>query len=289
MLRASIPTTISIKQDIDPDAGIVMADPTQIHQIVMNLCTNAFHAMERTGGTLTISLHKKTFTKEDLNIASNMQPGKFVQLSIRDTGEGIAPEIKNKIFDPFFTTKEVGKGTGIGLSMVHGIVKSYGGSITCDSLLEEGTVFDIFLPTVEDPSLQENEYDLPIQTGKEHILLIDDEEMLVELGQTMLERLGYQVTARTNSLDALSTFQNQPNVFDMVITDQTMPVMTGIELARRIMQIQPEIPIILCTGYSTNATEDKVKSMGIKGFAMKPLALEALAELIRKILDENNR
>jgi CheY-like chemotaxis protein len=215
-----------------------------------------------------------------------MQPGKFVQLSIRDTGEGIAPEIKSKIFDPFFTTKEVGKGTGIGLSMVHGIVKSYGGSITCDSLLEEGTVFDISLPTVEDPSLQDNEYDLPIQTGKEHILLIDDEEMLVELGQTMLERLGYQVTARTNSLDALSTFQNQPNVFDMVITDQTMPVMTGIELARRIMQIQPEISIILCTGYSNNAIKEKAKSMGIKAFAMKPLALESLAELIRNIFDE---
>jgi DNA-binding NtrC family response regulator len=173
--------------------------------------------------------------------------------------------------------------------MVHGIVKSYGGDITCDSLLNEGTVFNITLPTVEDPSLQENVYDVPAQAGNEHILLIDDEEMLIELGQTMLELLGYQVTARRSSLDALSTFQDQPNAFDLVITDQTMPFMNGIDLAQRIMQIRPEIPIILCTGYSKIVTEEKAKSMGIKGFAMKPLTLKALAELVRTILDENNK
>jgi len=289
LLRSSLPSTITIKQDIDPDAGVILADPGQIHQIVMNLCTNAFHAMEVKGGTLTISLHTKTLGQEDLSTAPHMQPGTFVQLSIRDTGEGIMPEIREKIFDPFFTTKEVGKGTGLGLAMVYGIVKGCGGSIACDSRLGAGTEFLITLPTLEGTALHENESSESVPQGKEHILLIDDEEILIELGKTMLERLGYHVTARRNSLDALITFQNQPDAFDMIITDQTMPVMTGVDLARRILQIRPEMPIILCTGYSSLITEDKAKAAGIKGFAMKPLAKKNIGELIRKILNGKKR
>jgi PAS domain S-box-containing protein len=288
MLRASLPTTITIKQDIDPDVGIILTDPSQIHQIVVNLCTNAFHAMEMKGGTLTISLHKKVLSQEDPIADMPMPPGDYVQLSIKDTGTGISPEILDKIFDPYFTTKEIGKGTGLGLSIVHGIVQSYGGSIVCDSQLGEGTVFNIMLPIVEEHALQVSKSAEQVPVGKEHILLIDDEQMLLDIGKTMLERLGYRVTARNNCIEALATFQKQQNAFDMIITDQTMPGMNGIDLARRILQIRPDLPIILCTGYSSLITEEKAKAMGIKGFAMKPLAKKDIAELIRSILDGKN-
>jgi nitrogen-specific signal transduction histidine kinase/ActR/RegA family two-component response regulator len=288
LLRSSLPTTITINQDIDPDAGIVLADPTQIHQIVMNLCTNAFHAMEAKGGTLTISLQNKSLSQDDLAIEQDLQPGIFVQLSITDTGEGILPEIREKIFDPFFTTKEVGKGTGLGLSMVYSIVKGSGGSIICDSRVGEGTEFRIILPALEGHTVQENQSEERIPHGKEHILLVDDEEILVELSQTMLERLGYHMTTRMSSLDALTTFHNQPDAFDLVITDQTMPGMTGVDLARRILQLRPGMPIILCTGYSSLISEDTAKAAGIKGFAFKPLAKKDIGELIRKILDGKN-
>ncbi|MBU1564588.1 MAG: response regulator [Proteobacteria bacterium] len=285
LLRSSIPTTITIEQDIDQDAGVVLADPSQIHQIIMNLCTNAFHAMEIEGGTLTISLHKITLSHDDLCNEANLPSGSFLQLSIKDTGVGIAPEIREKIFDPYFTTKEVGKGTGMGLSMVHGIVQSYGGSISCDSKLGEGTIFTITLPTIEEHALEKNDPTEPAPHGKERILLVDDEEILLEMGKLMLERLGYHVTPRWSGTEALASFQNQPDLFDIVITDQTMPCMTGVDLSRRILQLRPDMPIILCTGYSSLISEEQARSLGIKGFAMKPLAKQNVAKLIRKILD----
>ncbi len=289
LLRSSLPTTIAIKQDIDAEAGMVLADPTQIHQIVMNLATNAFHAMEAKGGILTISLQKKILSQEDLATEPDLQPGAFVQMLIKDTGEGIPPEIRERIFDPFFTTKEVGKGTGLGLSMVYSIVKGCYGVIACDSRVGEGTEFRILLPALEGHALEENESTALIPHGKEHILFIDDEEMLAELGKTILERLGYHVTTRRNSLDALMTFQNQPDAFDLIITDQTMPNMTGVDLARRILQIRPQMPIILCTGYSSLISEDKAKAAGIRGFAYKPFAKKEIGELIRKVLDGRTR
>ena len=286
MLRSSLPTTISIDQNIDPESGHVMADPTQLHQILVNLCTNAFHAMEETGGTITISLQKKSFSIVDLPGGPDVQPGEFVQLSVADTGSGIAPDIMEKIFDPYFTTKEVGKGTGMGLAIIHGIVKTYGGFITCHTTVGLGTVFHVCLPITEDTATPEAEPVDLIQHGNEHILYIDDEEILAEMGKTMLERLGYRVTMRTTSLEALMVFQNQSDAFDLVITDQTMPGMTGIDLARRMLQIKPDLPIILCTGYSSQVSEAKAKSYGIKGFVMKPLAKRDIADLIRKVLDE---
>jgi PAS domain S-box-containing protein len=285
MLRASLPTTITIEQDIEPDAGVILADPTQIHQILMNLGTNAFHAMELTGGVLSISLHKTTLSETDLGLEKHMQPGNFIQLSVRDNGMGIAPEIREKIFDPYFTTKGVGKGTGMGLAMVHGIVQSYGGSIACDSQVGEGTVFHITLPVAETDSVEEDESEELIPVGREHILLIDDEEMLAEMSKTMLERLGYRVTTETNSIEALVTFRKQPHLFDLIITDQTMPGMTGMDLARLMLQLRPDLPIILCTGYSTLISEEKVKSYGIKGFALKPVTKEGLGRLVRQVLE----
>jgi PAS domain S-box-containing protein len=285
MLRPSLPTTIEINQNITSATGLILADPTQIHQILMNLCTNAFHAMEDTGGKLDISLQEVTLSPEDLVHEPDVTNGAFIQLSIADSGTGIAPAVKDKIFDPYFTTKETGKGTGMGLSMVHGIVKNYGGFISLYSELGEGTVFHVFLPVIEKEAFAEDEADGLIPTGRERILFVDDEEILTKMGKTMLERLGYHVTVRNSSLDALETFQNQPDTFDIVITDQTMPGMTGGDLSRRMLQIRHDIPIILCTGYSTIISEEKAKSMGIKEFALKPLAKNDIAKLIRKILD----
>ncbi len=286
LLRSSLPTTIVIQQDIDPDLNMVVADPTHIHQILMNLCTNAYHAMEETSGILSISLKNKVLSQVELNGHPEIQPGSFVHLSISDSGPGIAPEIRERIFEPYFTTKEVGKGTGMGLAIVHGLVKSYGGFIVCRSAIGEGTVFDINLPAMIEPSVPETKPVTINPVGNERILFIDDEKILTEMAGSMLERLGYTVTAHTSSLEALATFIDQPDAFDLVITDQTMPGMTGLDLSRRMLQIRPDLPIILCTGYSSQVSEEKARSAGIRGFALKPLAKTDIAALIRKVLDE---
>jgi PAS domain S-box-containing protein len=286
MLRPTLPTTIEVTQDFDPETGFIFADPTQIHQILMNLCTNAFHAMEKTGGKLDISLKEIDLSDGDLlSHEQDVIAGTFIQLSVGDSGAGMTQEVKDKIFDPYFTTKGVGKGTGMGLSIVHGIIKSYGGFITLSSEPGKGTVFHVFLPVVNKEALPAKEAIKQIPVGKEKILFIDDEDVLADMGKNMLERLGYRVTVRKSSLEALETFQNQPNQFDVVITDQTMPGMTGIDLARRMLQIRPDIPIILCTGYSSIISEQKAKSLGIREFALKPVGKSDIAMLIRKVLD----
>jgi CheY-like chemotaxis protein len=222
---------------------------------------------------------------DDLLNTLHIQPGHFLQLSIGDTGSGIPPEIRGRMFDPFFTTKEVGKGTGMGLAIIDGIVKDSGGFVVCDSQPGEGTIFHVYLPVISNTDPPENRPEDPLQYGNERILLIDDEEMLATMGKSMLASLGYRVTAETNSRKALSTFEDLPEAFDLIITDQTMPGMTGSDLARRMLQIRPDLPIILCTGYSNIISEEEAKAMGIKGFAMKPLAKKDIGALIRKILD----
>jgi len=288
LLRPVLPSTIAIRQRIETNCTPILADPTQVHQILMNLCTNAFHAMEQTGGTLEITLKDCELSAEELRQQPNVAPGRFAVLSIGDTGQGIAPEIRDKIFDPYFTTKEVGKGTGMGLAIIHGIISSYGGFVTCESEPGTGTVFRVFFPAIAQKISPVDTHvaaDLP---GTERILLVDDEEILASLGRTMLERLGYAVTVRTSSQEALSTFANQPDRFDAVITDQTMPGMTGVELARRMLHIRPDLPIILCTGYSTLINEEQIKAEGIRGFAMKPLTKKELSTLLRQVLDDKN-
>lgn len=287
MLRPSLPTTIEIHLNITPTTSFILADPTQIHQILMNLCTNAFHAMEETGGKIDISLKEVTFSSEDLVHEPNVEEGTFIQLSICDTGPGIAASIKDKIFDPYFSTKETGKGTGMGLSIVHGIVKRYGGFISFDSEIDVGTAFHVFLPVVEEEVLPEIDALEQIPVGRERILFIDDEEILIEMGKDMLESLGYNVTVRKSGIEALETFQNHPEQFDLVITDQTMPGMTGVDISREMLQIRPDIPIILCTGYSTIISETKAKAIGIREFVLKPVSKTNIAVLIRKVLDNN--
>jgi len=238
----------------------------------MTLCTNAFHAMEQTGGTLEIILEDRDFSQENLQYQPGVTPGKFVLISVSDTGLGIEPEIVDKIFYPYFTTKEIGQGTGLGLAVMHGIVASYGGFITCESGIGKGTVFRVFFPALDEDIVSEAKPIDAAPPGTERILFIDDEEMLVDSGKRMLERLGYDVTIQTSSLEALAIFQNHPERFDAVITDQTMPDITGMDLARQILLIRPDIPIILCTGYSTLINEEQSKVQGVKGFAVKPLS-----------------
>jgi PAS domain S-box-containing protein len=284
LLRSSLPTTIDIHQDIPKDAGTVLADPTQIHQVLMNLCTNAEHAMRDTGGTLEVRLETVESDDACATLHADLQPGPYVRLTIRDTGQGMAPEVLERIFDPFFTTKEVGEGTGLGLSAVHGIVTSHHGAITVESTVGKGTTFALYFPrsdhTTETPIRAEAS--MPHGTGC--ILFVDDEVMLVNVGQATLERLGYEVVARTSSIEALEAFRAMPQRFDVVVTDQTMPNMTGEHLTRELRRIRPDIPIILCTGFSHTINAEKAQALGIDAFCKKPLVPRDLAVTIQQVL-----
>jgi len=285
LIRSTIPTPIEIKQDIQNNCGIIKADPTQIHQIIMNLATNAYHAMEDTGGELKVNLKQIELGEQDV-ISPDMEPGPYACLTIVDTGIGIDKKLTEKIFDPFFTTKELGKGTGMGLSVVHGIVHNAGGSIHVYSQPGKGTEFHVYLPVVKSSSEQhEIQTKEPIQHGTERILLVDDETPIVTMEKQLLERLGYSVTSRTSSLEALEAFRANPDKFDVVITDMAMPNMSGDKLAAELIKIRPDIPILLCTGFSEKISEEKAASTGIKGFLMKPIRVNDISKKIRELLD----
>jgi PAS domain S-box-containing protein len=285
LIRSSIPTTISITADIDPQTGTVFADPTQVHQILMNLCTNASHAMEDTGGILSVALQTVFIQPDDPKRHLHLAPGEYAELTVSDTGSGIHPDIIDKIFDPYFTTKEQGKGTGLGLAIIHGVIADYGGAITVESQLGEGSTFHVFFPVTEQEALPKINEEEDIPKGRERILFIDDEELLVNMGRDILERLGYHVTVKQSSSEAMETFKDKPDKFDLVITDQTMPEMTGLELAENILQVRPDMPIILCTGYSALVDEQVAKAQGIKRFLLKPIRRRTIAQAIRQILD----
>lgn len=280
LLRSTLPATIVIRQQIAPRTALICADATQMHQVLLNLCTNSFHAMEQTGGVLDISLDNCTTSPP------GAPAGAFVRLSVSDTGPGIPLELQDKIFQPYFTTKEAGKGTGLGLSIVHGIVKNHDGFITCKSSPGNGTAFHLYFPAWIGTCLPSSQPETTPATGREHILLVDDEQILVETGTALLQRLGYRVTGRTGSLEALEIFRTHPHRFDAVITDQTMPEMTGLDLARHLLQIRPDLPIILCTGYSGLISEEQVLAQGVRAFILKPLTKKDVAATLRSVLDE---
>ncbi|MDY6837395.1 MAG: PAS domain S-box protein [Thermodesulfobacteriota bacterium] len=285
LLRASLPTTIEIRQDIQSESA-VMGDPTQMHQVLMNLCTNAGHAMQRGGGVLTVSLSD---VELDANFAAehhDVSPGPYLRLSVSDTGHGMNASTMERIFEPYFTTKEKEAGTGLGLAVVHGIVQSQGGTITVESEPGQGTTFQVYLPVIPRADDQGIESPADLPTGREHILFIEDEEALSKLGKQLLERLGYSVVASTSGSEALEAFSAGPDRFDLVITDMTMPGMTGEKLALEMMKIRPDIPVILCTGFSPAMTEKKAKALGIRAFLMKPLHKEDIARTVRQVLDE---
>jgi signal transduction histidine kinase len=288
LLRASIPASIEIINKIDDDCHPVMGDATQIHQVIMNLCTNAYQAMQDKGGTLEVNLSEVYVGYEETAKKIGMQPGKHLQLLVRDEGCGMDAVVLGRIFEPYYTTKEQGKGTGLGLSVIHGIVKNHRGDISVTSSPGKGTTFKVYLPITEDAEIAtELEPSNGTVKGNERILLIDDEEQIVSMEQQMLENLGYEVTARTDSTEALKEFSQQPQNFDLVITDMTMPQMTGDELAQKLLNIKPDIPVILCTGFNEDITEEKALSMGIQKFVMKPVIKNDLATTIRTVLDHN--
>ena len=284
LLRASLPTTVKISVDIQSDSA-VLAEPTQIHQVIMNLCTNAAHAMRSKGGQLKVDLSNVELGGHFIEQHPYLTPGEYTRLRVIDTGHGMEKAIVDRIFDPFFTTKERGEGTGMGLAVVLGIVKSHGGTITVESETGRGSIFNIFLPVIMQQVDHEVRAKTPIATGTERILFIDDEKSLVDLGRQILERLGYNVTIRTSSVEALELFIEQPDKFDLVITDMTMPNMTGDELAEKLMSIREDIPVILCTGYSERISQERAHDLGIKEFILKPIVMRELAVKVRNALD----
>jgi PAS domain S-box-containing protein len=286
-LRSTITTNIDIRQNIQNTTDTVHADSTQIHQLIINLCTNASQAMDETGGILDIGIQNVVL---DENSASVLDPelitGNYVKVTVSDTGHGIAPEIIQRIFDPYFTTREVGKGSGLGLSVVHGIVKSHKGAISVDSRPGKGTSFSVFFPVTNENVAIESKTVEELPAGNERILFVDDEISIVNTAKQILERLGYWVETKMSPVEALAIFRSNPDEFDLVITDMAMPQMTGDRLVKEILNIRPEMPVILCTGFSEKISEEKAKALGIKAFALKPLVKTDFAVIVRKVMDE---
>ncbi|MFQ6113749.1 MAG: ATP-binding protein, partial [bacterium] len=288
LLEATLPPTIEIRQNIDEECGSVVADPTRIHQMIMNLCTNAYQAMGENGGLLEVSLGVFKVNARTIKSSPELQKGSYVELTISDTGCGMDKATMERIFDPFFTTKEVGQGTGLGLATVHGIVTSLGGAIRVYSEAGKGSTFRVFLPR-SDRSVSEeptSQAESPEFKGKEHILVVDDEKQVTAMVRDMLEALGYDITAQTSGVEALEQFRAQPDKFDLVITDQTMPEMTGIELAEQVVHLRPDIPVILVTGFSKMVTEEKIKNRGIREYLKKPIDLNDLESVVRRVLED---
>ncbi|MDD5722994.1 MAG: ATP-binding protein [Syntrophales bacterium] len=286
LMKASLPSTIEIKTHIEREVGTVKMDSTQIHQVVMNLCTNAAHAMGENGGTLEISLVPLEIDPLFANQHTGMHPGSYVRFTVSDTGCGMTADVMERIFDPYFTTKEKSEGTGLGLSVVHGIVARHDGAITVESEPGRGTAFHIYLPRFNH-KVEKMEAKRVLPTGCEHILFVDDEPSLVDIGKQLLEHLGYRVTTMTSGTGALELFRSHPDRFDIVITDMTMPVITGDKLTSELLLIRPEIPIILCTGFSQRITQDRADQLGIKSLVMKPFTAHTLAVAVRQALDRN--
>lgn len=281
LIKAIMPSNIIIEQDFPEKQIHVLANATEIHEIIMNLCTNAYHAMEKKGGILKVCLYEKKPEQK-----FQLPPGKYCCLGIGDTGSGISPDIMDKIFEPYFTTKEQGKGTGLGLSVLHGIVKSYSGAVDVQSEPDKGTRINIYLPMTSKSQALEEVKSASIQLGSENILFVDDEASIVKLGVRLLERLGYKVVGKTSSIEAVELFKSNPDQFDLVITDMTMPILVGTELAKQILKIRQDIPILICTGFSEQVDEKTANAMGVKGYINKPILAQELSRKVRELLDQ---
>ncbi|MEQ8188053.1 MAG: response regulator [Candidatus Eremiobacterota bacterium] len=284
-IRATLPSTIQIKESIK-SKKYIKGDPGQIYQVILNLCTNAGHAMKNMGGTLEISLSDTELLSEDIHPYSELKPGKYIELSVKDTGHGMGKAVLDRIFEPFFTTKERGEGTGMGLSVVHGIVKNHGGFITVYSEPEKGTVFNIFFPSVDDTETVKEETFDTVLSGKGHILIVDDEKDIAALTEQMLAKLGYTVTAKTSAQEALDTFKSSPHNFDLIITDYTMPELTGLSLSSEILKIRPDMPVIICTGLFDSPTTERCAETGIKEILEKPVGIKKLSETVQKCIKD---
>ena len=288
LIRSTIPTTIEMQFDTVVPNSNIMGDPTQIHQVLMNLCTNAAHAIEDDGGVLRVALENVEVGPEwEIMNDADFPSGSYLRISVSDNGEGIPPENLNRVFDPFFTSKEQGKGTGMGLAVVHGIVQAHNGKILVESYENQGTTFEVYFPLLENTGDTQK---LPggehLPKGREHILLVDDRPQVVGLQKQLLERLGYSVTAKNSSKEVVEAIRSHHQKYHAVITDMTMPEMTGDVLAAKIKEIHPGLPVILCTGYSEKISNSKAKKLGIDAFLMKPVANANLAKTLRRVLDQ---
>jgi PAS domain S-box-containing protein len=289
LLRATIPKSIEIRSAKAADLGTIEADPTQIHQIVINLCTNAAHAMEQDGGVLDVRLSNVRLDQAAALLHHSLPPGDYVQLRVSDTGCGIDPKIKDRIFDPYFTTKESGKGSGIGLSVVHGIVRDHSGAIDIESKVGAGTTVKVFFPAIEARPAKEPAASRHLMVGNESILLVDDERSLTMMVKTALQRLGYRVETATDPQEALALIRNRPDRIDLLITDMTMPKMTGAQLIAQALRLRPELATILCTGYSEKINPQRAEALGIDAYLEKPFRQNDLAEAVRKALGAKKR
>ncbi|MFO7886118.1 MAG: ATP-binding protein [Desulfobacteraceae bacterium] len=288
LLRSTLPSYIEIHQDIKTDCGLIKADPTQIYQVIMNIITNAFHAVETKGGNISVSLRETPLELSDVS-GKDIPPGRYVILSVSDTGNGILPQHMDKIFDPYFTTKKQGKGTGLGLSVVYGIVKEHQGDITVYSEIGKGTTFNVYLPVIQEKSSSDPKNKIQtLPTGHERILLVDDEDVIAKLEAHMLERLGYRVTRHVNSMEALVAFTLSPDSFDLILSDMNMPTMTGLQLAGEVNSTRPDMPVIICTGFSDKIEDKSAEMPGVKAILKKPMVMSELAETVRTVLDGNN-
>ncbi len=286
LLRASLPSTIKMTLAITTTDDYVLADPAQPQQVLLNLATNAADAMQERGGELTIELSSAMFGEHSRLPDPDMERGAYVRLAVKDTGCGMTEDVRERVFDPFFTTKERGKGTGMGLAVVYGIVKNHGGAVTVQSRVGHGSTFAVLLPQIGKPEKSEDKLPTaPLSRGTERILFVDDEGPLVETGKGMLESLGYRVTIARDGTEAWNLFSKDPSQFDLVITDQTMPDMTGVVLSQKILKVRKDLPIILNTGYSEAVSAETAKELGISAFTMKPLERKELTEAVRRVLD----
>ncbi len=287
LLRATLPSTIEMTCHIEPGSYSILANATEVHQVLMNLCTNASHAMRSGGGVLGIRLGTRELEPSELSFCPELTPGSYFELVVSDTGYGMSPETQARIFEPFFTTKSPGEGTGLGLAVAYGILRGHGGAIKVQSALGEGSKFSVFLPRAAGrPEKKETETKSEMPQGGERILWVDDEQSLVAVAQRIFERQAYRVTAFTDSREALKAFFARPDDFDLVVTDQTMPGLTGLELAKACLEARPALPIILCTGYSDVVTPADALKAGIKEFLMKPIRVHEIAKIVRRVLDE---
>ena len=286
LLKISLPSNIETEIEINNSCGEIMCDPTQIHQIIMNLCTNAYHAMKEKGGTLKVSLDCGNTIDMTTDEIEDTEHKKSLTIEVSDTGCGMTKSVLERIYEPYYTTKGKDEGTGLGLSVVLGIVKGHGGKIYSKSYPDKGSLFRVYFPLLEQDEKEVNEKEIEmIIGGNEHIMVIDDEQILSEIISTILTDLGYKTTQFNSSEKALKEFEKNPNKYDMIFTDQTMPKMVGSELAKKALEIRKDIPIILCTGYSPFISRDQALEIGIKEFVMKPLTRSTLANTVRNIFD----
>ena len=292
MLRSTLPATIVIKEDVDKKCGNVMADPTNIHQIMINLCSNALHAMGQQKGTLTVGLSREELEDEDIEVYENVSAGSFVVLSVSDTGHGMDRKTMERVFEPYFTTKGVGEGSGLGLAVIHGIVQDCKGFLKVVSNPNQGSTFSVYLPLLEESTADEDDYEIPqkievpLPQGSGRIIVVDDEELLVRVNKRRLEYAGYTVTATTDSEEALEKIRAHPEQFDLLITDQTMPKMSGVELTGEVHKIKPDMPVVMSTGHSDLITKEEALKIGISKYVVKPIQGSELVDAVGEVLDE---